>query len=238
MPQQIDFDPRRRLLQGARRPPVGQRRGDQARLPQARQGRTIRIPPAATRPRSRGSRTSPTRTTSWATPRSGPCTTRSAPAGGCAGSPATSRTARRAAGRACSTSAICSASSSAATPARGGRVHVEHIDFEDTRPRGGRRRRRDAQDAEFEQTVKASDGSWLRVDGNDVASDIRIAFDRAILGTIATVATIDGKAEVEDPAGHVERQEAAAARQGHARPRRRPRRPLRDGTDRCSTRAR
>lgn len=84
---------------------------------------------------------------------------------------------------------------------RGGRVHVEHIDFEDTRPRGGRRRRRDAQDAEFEQTVKASDGSWLRVDGNDVASDIRIAFDRAILGTIATVATIDGKAEVKIPPG-------------------------------------
>jgi molecular chaperone DnaJ len=83
---------------------------------------------------------------------------------------------------------------------RGGRVHVEHIDFEDTRPRG-RRRRRDAQDAEFEQTVKASDGSWLRVDGHDVASDVRIAFDRAILGTVATVATIDGKAEVKIPPG-------------------------------------
>src|ERR1044071_2361483 len=83
---------------------------------------------------------------------------------------------------------------------RGGRVHVEHVDFEESRPRG-RRRRRDAQDAEFEQTVKASDGSWLRVDGNDVSSDIRIAFDRAILGTVATVATIDGKAEVKIPPG-------------------------------------
>ena len=83
---------------------------------------------------------------------------------------------------------------------RGGRVHVEHIDFEDGRTRN-RRRRRDAQDAEFEQTVKASDGSWLRVDGNDVSSDIRIAFDRAILGTVATVATIDGKAEVKVPPG-------------------------------------
>ena len=83
---------------------------------------------------------------------------------------------------------------------RGGRVQVEHVDFEDGRPRG-RRRRRDAQDAEFEQTVKASDGSWLRVDGNDVSSDIRIAFDRAILGTVATVATIDGKAEVKIPPG-------------------------------------
>jgi molecular chaperone DnaJ len=84
---------------------------------------------------------------------------------------------------------------------RGGRVHVEHIDFEDAVPRG-RHRRRDAQDAEFEQTVKASDGSWLRVvDGHHVASDVRIAFDRAILGTVATVATIDGKAEVKIPPG-------------------------------------
>lgn len=83
---------------------------------------------------------------------------------------------------------------------RGSRVQVEHIDFEDARPRG-RRRRREAQDAEFEQTVKASDGTWLRVDGNDVVSDIRISFDRAILGTIATVATIDGKAEVKIPPG-------------------------------------
>ncbi|HEX7837688.1 MAG TPA: DnaJ domain-containing protein [Kofleriaceae bacterium] len=83
---------------------------------------------------------------------------------------------------------------------RGSRVQVEHVDFEDTRPRG-RRRRHDAQDAEFEQTVKASDGTWLRVTGNDVASDVRIPFDRAILGTVATVATIDGKAEVKIPPG-------------------------------------
>ena len=84
---------------------------------------------------------------------------------------------------------------------RGGRVHVEHVDFEDARPRG-RHRRREAQDAEFEQTVKASDGSWLRVvDGHHLASDVRISFDRAMLGTVATVATIDGKAEVKIPPG-------------------------------------
>jgi DnaJ-class molecular chaperone len=83
---------------------------------------------------------------------------------------------------------------------RGPRMRVEHVDFEDARPRG-RGRRREAQDAEFEQTVKAADGSWLRVDGNDVASDVRIVFDRAILGTVATVATIDGKAEVKIPPG-------------------------------------
>jgi DnaJ-class molecular chaperone len=39
------------------------------------------------------------------------------------------------------------------------------------------------------------------VDGSDVASDVRISFDRAILGTVATVATIDGKAEVKIPPG-------------------------------------
>jgi DnaJ-class molecular chaperone len=92
-------------------------------------------------------------------------------------------------------------SGGAAGARRGGRVHVEQIDFEDAAPRG-RHRRRDAQDAEFEQTVKASDGSWLRVvDGHHVASDVRIAFDRAMLGTVATVATIDGKAEVKIPPG-------------------------------------
>jgi molecular chaperone DnaJ len=88
--------------------------------------------------------------------------------------------------------------------ARGGRVRVEHIDSDDLRPRGGRGRRRDAQDAEFEQKVKASDGTWLRAEGAggaDVASDVRISFDRAILGTVATVATIDGKAEVKIPPG-------------------------------------
>jgi DnaJ-class molecular chaperone len=82
---------------------------------------------------------------------------------------------------------------------RGPRMRVEQVDFDEGRR--GRGRRRDAQDAEFEQTIKASDGSWLRVDGNDVHSDVRIPFDRAILGTVATVATIDGKAEVKIPPG-------------------------------------
>jgi DnaJ-class molecular chaperone len=80
---------------------------------------------------------------------------------------------------------------------RGGRVRVEHME-EDPR---ARRRGRDAQDADFEQKVKAADGTWLRVEGNDVFSDVRIAFDRAMLGTVATVATIDGKAEVKVPPG-------------------------------------
>ena len=81
--------------------------------------------------------------------------------------------------------------------ASGGRVRVERMDFEDD----GYSRRRGAEDAEFESKVRASDGSWLRVDGVDVHSDVRISFDRAILGTVATVATIDGKAEVKVPPG-------------------------------------
>lgn len=78
---------------------------------------------------------------------------------------------------------------------RGGRVHVEQSfggGFA-----GGRARAR----PEPDEKVRASDGSWLQVDGTDVTSDIRISFDRAILGTVATVATIDGKAEVKIPAG-------------------------------------
>ena len=84
----------------------------------------------------------------------------------------------------------------------GGRVRVEHTDFEDGFG-GGRRRRApsNAEVAEFESKVRASDGSWLRVEGSDVHSDVRISFDRAILGTVATVATVDGKAEVKVPPG-------------------------------------
>jgi DnaJ-class molecular chaperone len=60
---------------------------------------------------------------------------------------------------------------------------------------------REEEDAEFESKVRASDGTWLDVKGVDVYSDVRIAFDRAILGTVATVSTIDGKAEVKVPPG-------------------------------------
>ncbi len=85
--------------------------------------------------------------------------------------------------------------------ARGGRVRVEHTD----QGGAGRARRRDFHEPEVEPAVerkaRASDGTWLRVDGSHVLSDIRISFDRAILGTVATVATIDGKAEVKIPPG-------------------------------------
>lgn len=92
--------------------------------------------------------------------------------------------------------------SGAQAPGRGGRVRVEHVDggdgFGRQRPR---QRTESAEDAEFHSKVRASDGSWLRVEGTDVHSDVRISFDRAILGTVATVATVDGKAEVKVPPG-------------------------------------
>jgi molecular chaperone DnaJ len=73
---------------------------------------------------------------------------------------------------------------------------------------GGRQRtaRRVDPDTELERDrpasqVKASDGSWLDVKGIDVYSDARISFDRAILGTVTTVPTIDGKVEVKVPPG-------------------------------------
>lgn len=84
-------------------------------------------------------------------------------------------------------------------PQGGGRRMRVDIDDDHGRPRASRAR--PAEDAEFESKVKASDGSWLDVKGIDVYSDARISFDRAILGTVATVVTIDGKAEVKIPPG-------------------------------------
>ncbi|MEJ7603556.1 MAG: DnaJ domain-containing protein [Kofleriaceae bacterium] len=63
------------------------------------------------------------------------------------------------------------------------------------------RRKPASKEPEVEHRVKASDGSWLTVSGNDVYSDVRIAFDRAILGTVAAVATLAGKADVKVPPG-------------------------------------
>jgi DnaJ-class molecular chaperone len=83
-----------------------------------------------------------------------------------------------------------------AGPRGGGRVRVERVDFD-----GGRGGPGPADDAEFESRVQASDGTWMRVEGGDVHTDVRISFDRAILGTVATVATVDGKADVKIPPG-------------------------------------
>jgi curved DNA-binding protein len=95
---------------------------------------------------------------------------------------------------------------SGGVPGGGGgrRVRVEHVDFDDDGPtvrqRGTGRKRPAADEPEIEK-VKAADGTILDVKGTDVYSDVRIPFDRAILGTVATVPTIDGKAEVKVPPG-------------------------------------
>jgi DnaJ-class molecular chaperone len=82
---------------------------------------------------------------------------------------------------------------------RGGGARARYAQQADFEPRG--RQPAPADDAEFTSKVQASDGSWLEAKGNDVYSDVRIPFDRAILGTVATVPTIDGKAEVKVPPG-------------------------------------
>ncbi|HTJ47150.1 MAG TPA: DnaJ domain-containing protein [Kofleriaceae bacterium] len=88
---------------------------------------------------------------------------------------------------------------------RGGRVRVERFDFGDDDGDvfvGGRRgRRREHAPEEPEPKVKASDGTWLTVKDGDVHSELRIPFDRAILGTVADIATIDGTAKVKVPPG-------------------------------------
>jgi DnaJ-class molecular chaperone len=85
--------------------------------------------------------------------------------------------------------------------ARGGRVRVEQVDGGEFRRARGPSGRRDAQDAELAQKIKASDGTSLRVEGSDVHSDVRISFDRAILGTVVPVATIEGTERVKIPPG-------------------------------------
>lgn len=86
----------------------------------------------------------------------------------------------------------------------GPRIRVEH--FADAFGSAGaeQRGRADVADAEFVSTVRASDGSWLKVSSSspgDVSSEVRISFERAILGTVASVPTIDGRAEVKIPPG-------------------------------------
>jgi len=76
-----------------------------------------------------------------------------------------------------------------------GAGRTQHIDMDEM---GGRQR---ARDVELESKVQASDGTLLDVKGADVYSDVRISFDRAILGTVATIATVDGRAEVKVPPG-------------------------------------
>lgn len=93
----------------------------------------------------------------------------------------------------------------------GGNVHVrygqggspfqgfaaeEMFDAGTARPRTRRRAQPPA-----ERRVKLSDGSTGTQRGNDVHSDVRIALDQAILGSVAEVATLAGTGKVKIPAG-------------------------------------
>ena len=49
--------------------------------------------------------------------------------------------------------------------------------------------------------VILSDGSKAKVSGLDIHSDVRLSFDKAILGTVATIITKDGKANLRIPPG-------------------------------------
>jgi DnaJ-class molecular chaperone len=52
-----------------------------------------------------------------------------------------------------------------------------------------------------DQHVRAKDGAWLRVEGIDVYSDVRISFERAIVGTTTTVGTLEGSSPIKIPPG-------------------------------------
>jgi molecular chaperone DnaJ len=74
--------------------------------------------------------------------------------------------------------------------------------------RGQRRRRSSSQAAHgqapaqpAERKVHLSDGSTGTQRGNDVHSDVRLAMDQAILGTVAEVPTMSGTAKVKIPPG-------------------------------------
>lgn len=68
---------------------------------------------------------------------------------------------------------------------------------------GGRRQPRTATRPRVpaERKIRASDGSIVTQRGNDVYSDVRLTMDQAILGTVAEVATLGGKAKVKIPPG-------------------------------------
>jgi DnaJ-class molecular chaperone len=88
----------------------------------------------------------------------------------------------------------------------GGRVRVERFDFGDDADgvyvnADPRARQRGHAEPPAETRAKASDGTWLTVKDGNVHSDVRIPFDRAILGTVAEVATLDGTAKVKVPPG-------------------------------------
>jgi len=64
-----------------------------------------------------------------------------------------------------------------------------------------RARRRSEPERPAEQKIKLSDGQAAIQKGLDVHSDVRLQIDQAVLGTVASVATLDGRASVKIPPG-------------------------------------
>ena len=73
--------------------------------------------------------------------------------------------------------------------------------FDFGEPRARPRARPRAPERKAERTIRAADGSRLVQRGADVYSDARIDMDQAVLGTITSVATLDGRASVKIPPG-------------------------------------
>jgi DnaJ-class molecular chaperone len=71
--------------------------------------------------------------------------------------------------------------------------------FEFHEPAQPRRRARPAPPQE--RKVRASDGSLVTQRGSDVHSDVRLSIDQAVLGTVADVPTLSGRASVKIPPG-------------------------------------
>jgi DnaJ-class molecular chaperone len=63
------------------------------------------------------------------------------------------------------------------------------------------RRRRAAPEPPAESRVRLADGQMATQKGGDVYSDVRLTIDQAVLGTVASVATLDGRASVKIPPG-------------------------------------
>ena len=82
-------------------------------------------------------------------------------------------------------------------------IEVEEWPFGAAGPRTQRSRRRAPPTPEppVDRKVRASDGTWVTVKGQDVHSDLRLPFQDAILGTVREIATIDGTSSVKIPPG-------------------------------------
>jgi DnaJ-class molecular chaperone len=73
--------------------------------------------------------------------------------------------------------------------------------FDFHEPSAPRRRSRAAPHQVVERKVRASDGSLVTQRDSDVHSDVRLSYDEAVLGTVAEVPTLSGRASVKIPPG-------------------------------------